>query len=73
MFLTTPLRCAQELEKQKTAMIEILERDVRKFERHLDKLSEEAEACKLLSDVDQLKVIVERTESLLGALEQGEF
>ena len=36
--------CAQELEKQKTAMIEVLERDVRKFEKHLDKLSEEADA-----------------------------
>jgi len=63
--------CAQELEKQKTAMIEVLERDVRKFEKHLDKLSEEADACKLLSDVDQLKLIVDRTDTLLGALEQA--
>ena len=59
------------LEQQKTAMIEVLERDVRKFENHLDKLSEEADAIKLLSDVEQLKHIVERSDSLIGALEQA--
>ena len=60
---------AQILEQQKTAMIEILERDVRKFEAHLDTLSEEADLCKELSDVTQLKHIVDRSDSLIGALE----
>jgi hypothetical protein len=35
------------LEHKKTAMIEILERDVRRFETHLEHLAEEAEECKV--------------------------
>jgi hypothetical protein len=49
---------AQILEQQKTAMIEVLEKDVAKFERYLDGLSEEAEACKLLGDVSSPAVVV---------------
>jgi hypothetical protein len=49
---------AQILEQQKTAMIEVLEKDVAKFERYLDGLSEEAEACKLLDDVSSPAVVV---------------